>query len=151
MKKVLKWIAIIILIAFALVQLMPRPAKNNNPSVTEAHISKMVQIPPEVNRILEEACMDCHSNNTRYPWYSEIQPVAWWMGDHVVEGKKEVNYAEFGTYTEKRQQKKWKETADQVRKKEMPLKSYTYTHPGARLSEEEREMLISWAESQLRP
>ncbi|RYG37997.1 MAG: cytochrome C [Chitinophagaceae bacterium] len=151
MKKVLKWIAIVLLTAIVLVQFVPRPAKNESSEVGEAHISKVVEVSPEVSRILDVACMDCHSNNTKYPWYSRIQPVAWWLGDHIVEGKKELNFSEFGNYNAKRQQKKWKETAKQVRDKEMPLKSYTYTHPGARLSAEERELLISWAESHLRP
>ncbi len=149
MKKALKWTGIVLLAALLVIQFMPRPAMNINPAVTEAHISKIVSIPAEVNTILEEACMDCHSNNTRYPWYSRIQPIASWMGDHVVEGKKELIYSEFGNYTKKRQQKKWQETAEMVRDKEMPLKSYTYTHPGARLSAEDRALLVSWAESQI--
>ncbi len=151
MRKVLKWAGIIILVAFLLLQFMPRPAKNVSPEISEAHISKMVEIPPAVNKILDEACMDCHSNNTKYPWYSRIQPVAWWMGDHVIEGKKELNFSEFGNYTAKKQQKKWEETAEMVRDKEMPLKSYTYTHPGARLSAQERQTLIAWAEAQIKP
>lgn len=149
MKKVLRWTGIILLAALLVIQFMPRPAKNISPAITQAHITKAVTVPAKVNEILKEACMDCHSNNTRYPWYSGLQPVASWMGDHVAEAKKELNFSEFGNYTAKRQRKKWEEIAEEVREKEMPLKSYTYTHSGARLSAGDREMLVSWAESHI--
>lgn len=149
MKKALKWTGIILLAVLLVIQFVPKPAKNLEASIPDTHISKFVSIPAGVHEILKEACMDCHSNHTRYPWYSRLQPVAWWMGDHVAEGKKELNFSEFGSYSTKKQQKKWEEIAKEVRKKKMPIKSYTYTHSGARLNESEREILASWAESHL--
>jgi hypothetical protein len=95
--------------------------------------------------ILQRACNDCHSNNTHYPWYTNIQPVGWWMQHHVNEGKEELNFSEFGTYTAKRQNHKMEEVAEQIKKGEMPLNSYLWIHKDAKLSDQEKEILISWA------
>jgi hypothetical protein len=89
--------------------------------------------------------MDCHSNNTIYPWYSHIQPAAWWMNNHVKDGKKDLNFDEFLTYTKKKQFKKMEETIELVKEGEMPLKSYTWIHNDAKLTEAEKTALTDWA------
>jgi hypothetical protein len=100
-----------------------------------------------VQHILEKACFDCHSNNTRYPWYSNIQPVGWWLQHHVEEGKEELNFDEFRTYSTRGQAKKLHQTVGLVKKGLMPLPSYTWIHSDAKLSEEERRVLSGWADS----
>jgi hypothetical protein len=97
--------------------------------------------------ILKTSCYDCHSNNTVYPWYSNIQPLAWWLQGHVNEGKEELNFDEFATYNPRRQFKKMEETEEMITEGEMPLSSYTIIHSNAVLSASQKETLINWAKS----
>ena len=94
---------------------------------------------------MEVSCNDCHTNNTDYPWYTNIQPVGWWMQWHVNDGKRHVNYEEFASYTPKRQYKKLEETAEMVKEGEMPLGSYLWIHHDAKLSEQQKQLFIHWA------
>lgn len=141
MKKKLAWI---LLAALVIIQFI-RPGRNDGPVYGLAHISKSVDTPAAVQEILERSCNDCHSNRTVYPWYFNVQPLAWWLAHHVEEGRAELNFSEFGTYTLKRKLHKLEEIAEQVREAEMPLKSYTLLHGQAALSEEQRQALITWA------
>ena len=123
-----------------------RPTRNEGERLGPNHISGVVPVPGEVETILQRACYDCHSNRTNYPWYANVQPVAWWLADHVSHGKKDLNFSEFATYPPKRAAHKLEEVADEVRKHQMPLRSYTRGHPEARLTDAERRTLIDWAE-----
>lgn len=126
-----------------------RPAKNVSlvaPFTGKDDITARFPPPPAVREILATACYDCHSNQTRYPWYAEIQPVAWWLADHVTEARRELNFAEFGTYSRKRQMKVLEKVVDEVRDREMPLKSYTFIHREAKLTDAQITALCSWAE-----
>lgn len=105
------------------------------------------EIPSNVHGILKQKCYDCHSNHTRYPWYFNLQPVGWWMYKHIEDGKRELNFSEFKTYSAKKAAHKLEETVELVREKEMPLKSYVWLHPEARLSAEEEKALIDWIAS----
>src|SRR6476659_8641049 len=102
MKKVLKRILIILLIIFVLIQFI-RPEKNRSEGKGPNDISTLYPVPDSVESILKVACYDCHSNNTRYPWYAEIQPVAWWLNGHIVDGKKDLNFSEFAKYRIRKQ------------------------------------------------
>jgi hypothetical protein len=104
-------------------------------------------VPANVKTILDKACMDCHSNNTRYPWYASIQPLAWWLADHVKDGKKHLNFDEYTQRSLRYQYHKMEETVEMVKEEEMPLPSYTWTHMDARLSNEERVAITGWAQS----
>src|SRR6187402_2812068 len=94
MKKVFKTIGWLLLIALVLIQFF-RPTKNIHEGDQPNAISKKFQVSADVKIILDKACMDCHSNNTRYPWYNNIQPVAWWLNNHVVDGKRHLNLTTF--------------------------------------------------------
>jgi hypothetical protein len=83
-------------------------APKNTSNDTTKDISKSYVVPQDVKLILAKACNDCHSNSTRYPWYSEIQPVSWWLGDHVKDGKRHLNFNEFDGYRISRSIKNWK-------------------------------------------
>src|SRR6476620_12446406 len=96
-----------------------RPAKNISNNLFASDITRVYSVPQNVSVILKKACTDCHSNNTIYPWYAQIQPVGWWMNNHIKEGKRELNLSEFGAYTIGRQYKKFDDIADQVNKGEM--------------------------------
>jgi hypothetical protein len=122
-----------------------RPSRNETTEASSNDISNAYQVPQDVQTILKTACYNCHSNNTTYPWYANIQPVGWWMQKHVNDAKKELNFSEFGTYTEKRAKHKFDEMVDEVSEGEMPLKSYTIMHAEARLTPEQSKALTDWA------
>ena len=132
-----------ILIVFVLIQFI-RPKKNLSGQTSSNDITLVHPVPGEVKTILAKACYDCHSNNTRYPWYAEIQPVAWWLNDHIEEGKHELNYSEFASYSLRKQYRRLEQTADLVKEGEMPLESYTLIHADAKLSENEKQALYAW-------
>lgn len=119
-----------------------------NPASDPAQDFKAIAKPPvEVAAILDAACYDCHSNQTRYPWYSQIAPVSWWLANHVREGREHVNFSTYGAYGPGDQAEILEESAEVVSKGEMPLKSYTWTHGAARLSDAQRKQLADWFNS----
>jgi len=146
MKKILKNILLLLLVALVIIQFI-RPGKNiSAPSTLLANdISKVYTVPDSVHQILQTSCYDCHSNNTTYPWYAKVQPVAWWLNNHIVEGKKEVNFSEFATYRIGRQYKKLDEIIKQVKEDEMPLYSYTLIHRNAILTANQKLTIANWA------
>lgn len=124
-----------------------RPSRNISRASQPNYIGNEYSIPGNVKTILAKACNDCHSNNTRYPWYALIQPVYWWLDKHIRNGKKHVNYDEYLNRSLRYQYHKMEETIEMVKDGEMPLNSYTLLHKQARLSESEKAALISWAGS----
>src|SRR5690348_8692192 len=115
-----KRVVLIIIILLVIIQFI-RPSRNLSSVQSANDISRHYTVPDTVAHILDRACNDCHSNNTRYPWYTNIQPVGWWMQHHVNDGKEELNFSEFGSYPAKRQAHKLEEVAKQVKDDEMPL------------------------------
>ena len=102
--------------------------------------------PQNITKTIKNACYDCHSNNTKYPWYSKIQPVSLLMDKHVRDGKKELNFNEFTSYSKRKQKSKLKSIISQIEKKEMPLKGYTLLHNEAGISDTMRVTLTNWLE-----
>lgn len=143
--KILKWIFYTIIILLLLAQFIPRPTKNISSEVLPTDIRMMHTTSPEVAEILKTSCLDCHSNNTIYPWYSKIQPAAIILGRHINEGKKELNFSEFGTYNLRRQYHKMEEVEEEVKGNEMPITSFTLLHAGSKLNENQKEILIKWS------
>jgi hypothetical protein len=141
-----KRILIGVIILLVIVQFI-QPPHNNAPADTPTDITHAVAVPADVMTVLKKSCYDCHSNHTDYPWYSKITPVNWWLNNHINEGKRELNFSEFATYTERKKSKKLEETAKQVEKKEMPLSSYTLIHTDAKLTDAQRQLVINWAKS----
>ncbi len=147
MKKFFKVFFISLLVALLLLQFYPKPTKNISDGTGKNDITLVHQVPDPVARLLKTSCYDCHSNNTSYPWYSNIQPVAWWLGDHVTEGKSELNFSEFGSYSIARKYRKLEEINEQVKENEMPLSSYTIIHRDAKLSADQKNLLSGWVVS----
>lgn len=139
----LKKILLVLLVIFLVMQAF-RPEKNVSGQKNNA-IATLYPVPDNVNQILVKACNDCHSNTTVYPWYAEIQPVAWWLDDHVKDGKKHLNFDEFSTYRLAKQFHKLEEVFDEVKGGEMPLESYTVVHRDAKLTTEEKNILLDWS------
>ncbi len=148
MKKFLKRFFLLLFIAFVVLQFF-RPKKNTFEGVSANDITKAYAVPTNVMASLKTSCYDCHTNNTKYPWYSHIQPVAWWLADHIEEGKKEINFNEFAAYSPRRQYKKFKEINDQLEEDEMPLKSYTIIHGDAKLSKEQKIEIYNWTNAMM--
>jgi hypothetical protein len=144
MKKFLKTIIIATVIILLLAQFLPKNNYNNGDALIPASIETSHKVPEDVAAILKTSCYDCHSNHTSYPWYADIQPVSKWLGNHVNEGKGELNFSEFGIYSLRRQYHKLEEIAEQVEENEMPLSSYTLIHRNAALDENQKKTLISW-------
>ena len=148
MKKVVKPIFLLLLVVIIIIQFIHPPKNISSPDALLLNdISKVYGVPDSVNQVLQTSCYDCHSNNTIYPWYSKIQPVAWWLNDHIVEGKREVNFSEFATYRIGRQYKKLDEIIKQVKEDEMPLSSYTLIHRNAILTTGQKLVISNWAAS----
>lgn len=139
-KKILLAIGVILIV----IQFI-KPEKNIALGAQPNAISTKYTVPDTVNQLLSVACKDCHSNNTVYPWYSNIQPVAWWLNDHVKEGKRKFNLDEFTTYTLKRQDHKLEELIESQTDHWMPLDSYTWIHRDAALTDAQRKVLVDWA------
>lgn len=137
-----------IIAVLLLIQLI-RPSKNIGEIYTENHINKVVDVSADVDQILKTSCYDCHSNNTNYPWYTNIQPVGWMMANHVHEGKEELNFSEFKPYPLKKQLHKLDEVVEMVEDKHMPISSYLWMHKEAKLSEEQTQKLINWAKESM--
>ena len=146
MKSVLKKIGLFLLVCLVIIQFI-RPAKNVNAVDTNKQIAAVAPLPQDVTTILQKACYDCHSNNTTYPWYCNIQPVYFWLNDHIKEGKGELNFDEFATYRLRKQFGKMKKVISEVKEEEMPLPSYTWIHKNAILTDAEKTTIINWATS----
>ncbi len=142
--KLAKRIGWILLIALIAIQFY-RPAKNVEIGDHTAVFLSETNPPQEVKLILETTCYDCHSNNTIYPWYNNIAPVSYWMADHIRVGKGHLNFSEWESYTSKKKDHKLEELVEEVEGGEMPLKEYTWTHKEARLTPEQKEMVMAWA------
>jgi len=140
-----KKLIIIIGSLFLILQLFPI-SKNQSKEYSK-DISTIEKITPDVKNILQSSCYDCHSNNSIYPIYASIQPIAWWLQHHIDEGKEELNFSEFAGYSPRRRFHKLEEIKEQIVEKEMPLYSYTIVHTQAKLSEQQKSILINWVNS----
>jgi len=139
---------IFVLLAFLLVVIQfIRPAENHSDKLSANDITVRYWVPDTVRAILQQSCYDCHSNNTVYPWYNRIQPVAWWLNSHVRDGKKELDFSEFATYPPAKQIRKLKNTAHEVEEGDMPLNSYLWIHVDAALDKGKKNILTWWADS----
>jgi len=147
MKKALKIIVIVGVIAFIGIQFI-RPDFTNPPVVETATLEASMQVPEQVDAILNRPCVDCHTNKTVYPWYSKIAPVSWWLGNHISEGRRELNMSVWNTYSPKKKANKLNEICEQVESGEMPLPSYLWIHRYAVLKEGETKTLCDWANAE---
>ena len=139
-----KKILLAILIVFIAIQFM-QPAHNKSGMVLPADITKTLNVPDKVLDIFKNSCYDCHSNNTRYPWYVNIQPMGWMMARHIRNGKENLNFSEFATYSKRKQANKLRAIETSIKDGSMPISSYTIMHTDARLSKEDTTVIIKWA------
>jgi len=145
MKKHFKKIVVAFVLVFIGLQFIPKSYNTSN-EVLPVDFMTTFKAQKKIKDLLETSCYDCHSNNTKYPWYNKIQPVAWFLEDHIDEAKEELNFSEFGNYSKRRQKSKLKSILSQIRDDEMPLWSYTLIHQDAKLSEKDKIFLGDWIE-----
>lgn len=139
-KKILVVLAVIIVIAQFI-----RPSRENPLFDESKTLRAATQVPPDVATILDRSCNDCHSSQTDWPWYSNISPVSWYLVKHVNDGRKELSFSEWGSYSKKKAARKLKEIYEQISQGEMPFESYLLLHPSAKLSDTDKQLLCDWA------
>ena len=145
---IIGWLSVIVVAVVLAIQFIP--VERNVSTVPPGQsFEKTEKVPANVAAILKVSCYDCHSNNTRYPWYSVLQPGAWFMARHIKEGKEELNLDEFNDYSKRRKKAKIKSIISQIEKDEMPLKSYLLLHPDAGLTPNKKKVLLQFFQSEL--
>lgn len=138
--KLIGWVALgaLIIIQFFRIDKTNPEYDVNNDFIT------IHQPPEDVKLMLKEACYDCHSNESKYPWYTNVAPVSFWIKGHIDEGRKHLNYSKWGTFSDKRKNHKIEEMIDKVKEGEMPISSYKIAHSKARLSDEQRQRMVAF-------
>lgn len=143
MKKIIRVTLIVLLIALVVIQFI-RPAKNISEGIAVNDISTAYNMPGDVQDILKVSCYDCHSNNTVYPWYWQIQPVTWFMNGHIDEGKRHLNFSIFASYSIRKQYTSFNDINKEIKDGDMPLTSYTLIHRDAILNDSQKLLIANW-------
>ena len=147
MKRGLKWTMIVLACGFVLIQFAR--AARTNPVADEARsMEASLHVSPEVKTIFARACDDCHSNRTRWPWYSQIAPVSWWLSDHVRQGRRHMNFSDWARYTPGEAQQVLGEICRLSKLDTMPLASYTLMHRAAVMSPQDVGTLCAWTQTE---
>lgn len=131
---------ITLLIVLALIGIQFIEVDRSNPPVTSD-----LQASMEVKNVLKNACYDCHSNETKWPWYSKVAPVSFFISNHVVEGREHLNFSTWGRMYSQKQGEHKKEIWEEIEKNEMPLSHYIWLHPKANLTLDQRQLIKRWA------
>ena len=142
--RIIKKMLLTLLIIFIGIQFI-RPVRNESEQVLPTDITKIYNVPDNVFNALKISCYDCHSNNTNYPFYVNIEPVAWMMNNHIKNGKDKLNFSDFGTYSRRRQISKLRSIISQIKEDKMPLSFYTLIHKDAILSIVDKALIIDWS------
>lgn len=141
-KKLIPWILLASLIIIQFFRI-----DKSNPEYDIKNDFITIHSPPEnVQAILKNSCYDCHSHETKYPWYTNIAPVSFWVKGHIKGGKQHLNFSDWGTYTAKKADHKLEECVEEI-KSNMPLKSYTWVHGEAKLTDTERQEMADYFQS----
>ena len=146
-KKTLKVLAVVIVAAIIVLQFFS--IDKTNPALVQAEtLEATTVVPPDIGFIMGRSCNDCHSNQTIYPLYANLQPMGWLLKSHIDDGRRQMNFSIWNTYQPKRRSKKLGEICEQIEAKEMPLPSYLWIHRDAVLSENESRALCDWAKQE---
>ena len=146
MRRRTKQIGIAALVLLVAVQLIPVGARN--PAVVPAQSIYATQpVPEAVRSVFENSCNDCHSNQTRWPWYGHVAPVSWMIAHDVHEGRRHFNLSEWGSYTDKKKEEKLESICEQVTNGDMPDGKYAFFHRKVRLTPDQRDAVCAWVES----
>jgi hypothetical protein len=149
MRKILKTVTALLFLLFAGVQLV-RPERVNPTAAAGQSLEEHARVPPEVAGVLKRSCMDCHSNRTDWPWYSNVAPASWFVVDHVNHGRRHLNFSKWGEYDRRRAENLLDEICQTAKSGFMPLDSYTLVHRSARLAPADVKTLCGWASEEQR-
>jgi hypothetical protein len=138
-----KWYLIIALIILGVIQFV-RIDKSLPELNSENDFLKISSAPDHITQMIKESCYDCHSYESKYPWYAEIAPVSWYINHHINEGREHVNFSEWNIYSINRASRKLEACAEAIELKDMPLGSYTLLHSKASLNDDEIKTLSMW-------
>src|SRR5687768_4349210 len=144
MRKFARWTGLAAAAVAIAIQFV-RPARTNPPTDPSRTLFALMDVPTDAAAVLDRACRDCHSNETRWPWYSHVAPASWLVIDHVNHGRSHFNLSEWSTYDRARQAELLKDSCELARKEAMPMPSYLIAHRGARLSPADIDSLCTWA------
>lgn len=143
-----KYILIATLILFIGIQFI-QPVRNTSGQALAQSFLDTFQVNDTVKNLLANSCFDCHSNNTKYPWYTSVQPIGWLMAKHISDGKEELNFDELAALGTRRRNSKFKSISQQIEQDKMPLKSYLFVHRNATLNEADKKFLINFFQSKI--
>ncbi|HEY0659522.1 MAG TPA: heme-binding domain-containing protein [Pyrinomonadaceae bacterium] len=148
MKRAIKIFIVGLFLIFVILQFF-RPDFTNPPVIQSETLQAAAPVAENVQAILNRSCIDCHSNETAYPWYSKTQPAAWLLDDHIKEGRNKLNFSIWNTYDPRRKKHKLEEICEQVEAKAMPLPSYLWIHRDAAISDAEIQILCDWTKTEI--
>ena len=141
--KWLKRVLIALVVLFVAIQVI-RPARTNPAVDPTRTIQAVTKMSPDVDAILKRSCNDCHSYETKWPWYTNIAPVSWFVIRDVNEGREHASFSDWASYNRKKAIHVLDEMNDEVMEGDMPLPKYVRMHPEAALSEVDRSRLLTW-------
>ena len=145
--KTFRWVLIILVCAVVVIQFI-RPARTNPAIDPTQTIESRLQVSGQVAAIFDRSCNDCHSNKTRWPWYSNVAPVSWFVIGHVNDARSVMNFSQWGNYDKDKQSRRLRDICEQVSDGEMPLSSYTPLHRGSKLSVDDVKTLCDWTNAE---
>ncbi|MGZ5264486.1 MAG: heme-binding domain-containing protein [Kaistella sp.] len=144
-KNILYWF----LIGIALIQFIPVD-RTNKPVDQKANFVAVFNTPPTVQKILKNACYDCHSSETVYPDYAYVAPISWSIKNHISEGREHLNFSEWGNYNQDLKKSMLQNSVHSVKDYSMPSAGYIAQHPEANLTAAERTLLVNYFENILK-
>src|SRR2546421_2878661 len=146
-KKILNVVALVLVAGFIILQFF-QTDKSAPPTDPAQTLEATTQVPPDIDMILSTSCNDCHTNKTVYPWYAYIQPSGWFLNNHIIDGRRNLNFSIWNTYDRKKKRKKMEAICDEIKAGSMPLPSYLWIHGNAVLTESQAKALCSWANAE---
>jgi hypothetical protein len=147
LRKVLKWVVIAVALVFVGAQFVPTGMSNppfDQSRTLEAHL----HVTPEVETILARSCNDCHTQQTRYPWYSRVAPFSWLLANHIREGRDHLNFSNWAGYDAEEQDLNLQNICRLTKRGAMPVNSYLYIHRDAKLSDADVQTLCNWTNAE---
>lgn len=144
MKRLFKILLIVVVVAFVAMQFI-RIDRTAEPIVQAETLQAAVEVPADITQILGRSCNDCHTNQTTYPWYANVQPAGWFLASHIEDGRRHLNFSKFNTYDAAKKSRKLDEVCDEVKAGSMPLPSYLWIHGDAVISQSDANALCDWA------
>ncbi|MGI8838803.1 MAG: heme-binding domain-containing protein [Pyrinomonadaceae bacterium] len=145
--RILRWLVVLLAAVFVIIQFFRMP--RTNPAIDPSQpIESHLQVSPQVAAILDRSCNDCHSNKTRWPWYTNVAPVSWFVIGHVNDARRDLNFSSWGSYDKDKQSRRLRDMCELVQDGVMPLSTYTPLHPGSELSAEDKKAFCEWANAE---